>query len=141
VTWGFTFLIAVGLAMDAFSVALGVGASLPRLTPRHMFRLSWHFGLFQFMMPVLGWAAGSKLVGQISSWSHWLAFLLLTLIGARMMVDGLRTSDSPTAKTDPTRGVSLVTLSLATSFDALAVGLSLAAIGVAILYPSILTLM
>ena len=131
-------LIAVGLAMDAFSVALGVGAALPHVTSRHIFRLSWHFGIFQFLMPVIGWAAGKTVSEFIAEWDHWVAFGLLSIIGARMALSPFlqKKDDNPTADSDPTRGVTLIALSVATSLDALAVGFSLAAIGVNVLYPA-----
>ncbi len=128
-------LMAVGLAMDAFAVSLGIGTTRVVCAPRSIFRLSFHFGFFQFMMPILGWLAGGRLAGFISDLAHWVALGLLTLVGARMIRSGLD-SDATAFGCDPSRGKMLSTLSIATSIDAFAVGLSLAMLRVDILYPS-----
>ena len=72
-----TLFIAVGLAMDAFSVAIGAGISIPKPDFRHYFRISFHFGLFQFMMPVIGYFAGRSIEPVIKNYDHWLAMILL----------------------------------------------------------------
>ena len=128
--------VAIGLAMDALAVSIAAGIALERLTPRHVFRLSFHFGLFQFLMPVLGWLAGTTIASYISDYDHWVAFALLLLIGGRMIRDA-RSTQEPESRPDPTRGWTLVTLSIATSLDALAVGLSMAFMQVSIWAPSI----
>jgi putative Mn2+ efflux pump MntP len=128
-------VIACGLAMDAFAVALGAGASGQLRGKRAAFRLSFHFGLFQFMMPVAGWLLAIRLQHLIESVDHWLAFVLLAMVGGRMIVAGTK-PQLQEPHTDPSRGVSLVALSVATSIDALAVGLSLAFLGTEILWPS-----
>ncbi len=127
--------IAIGLAMDAFAVAIGTGLSIPDLTSRHVFRLAWHFGFFQFMMPILGWLAGRTIASQIAAFDHWVAFGLLTIIGGKMLYEAFRPGKAG-PKGDATRGLMLVTLSVATSIDALAVGLSMAFLRVAIWLPS-----
>jgi putative Mn2+ efflux pump MntP len=129
------FGIALALAMDAFAVALGTGVTLKRLTGRHIFRLSFHFGLFQALMPVIGWLAGQTLVQWISAWDHWIAFALLSLVGSRMIRESFQ--DREPAANDPTRGLTLVILSIATSIDALAVGFSLSLLGVSIWLPAV----
>lgn len=129
-------LIALSMAMDAFAVSLGIGTTRLAAAPRSIFRLSFHFGLFQFFMPVLGWLAGSSFAHLISSFDHWLAMGLLAFIGGRMIRSGLD-ADVATYVRDPSRGWNLVMLALATSIDALAVGLSLAMLQVSILYPSL----
>ncbi len=121
--------IAVALAMDAFAVAVAAGLTLDRVTPRRTFRLAFHFGLFQALMPVLGWAAGLTVRSMIESWDHWLAFVLLAFVGGRMLWEAVRGGDGQREPRDPTRGWTLVVLSVATSIDALAVGLSLAVLG------------
>jgi putative Mn2+ efflux pump MntP len=128
--------IAFALAIDAFAVALSAGAYLVKADRRQSFRLSFHFGLFQFMMPVIGWAAGSTVAHLIESADHWIAFGLLAVIGGRMIVNSFRAEDER-LQVDITRGWSLVSLSVATSIDALAVGLSLAMIEADIIFPSI----
>ncbi|MEW6360102.1 MAG: manganese efflux pump MntP family protein [Planctomycetota bacterium] len=129
--------IAVGLAMDAFAVALGAGIVLDRITVRRTFRLGFHFGLFQFMMPVIGWTAGRSVHAWIAACDHWIAFALLGFVGTRMIREALK-PEREREFVDPTKGWMLVTLSVATSIDALAVGLSLAALEVSIWYPSVI---
>lgn len=130
--------IAIGLAMDAFTVAMAVGLHLSNrggIVFRHYFRLAFHFGLFQFLMPVIGWAAGFTVRHYIEGFDHWIALILLTYIGIKLIREGGRTEEYRAA--DPTRGASLVLLSVATSIDALATGLSLALLGAGIVYPSL----
>lgn len=129
--------IAIGLAMDASAVSLVAAASGYTQSPRAAFRLSFHFGLFQFMMPVLGWILGRSVVDHISSVDHWIAFGLLTVIGVRMIRAGLKPKE-PSLSQDPSRGFTLIILSIATSIDALAVGISLAMLEVNIWYPSVI---
>lgn len=122
-----TLFLAVALGCDAFAVGLGVGTRF--CAPRQIFRLAFHFGLFQFAMPLLGWAMGLSLVGLVRKWGPWLAFFLLVFIGLKMAYESLRGEENPEVCADPTRGMSLVVLSLATSMDALGVGFSLGILG------------
>jgi len=128
-------LIAAGLAMDAFAAAIAVSTRLVPLTRRHVFRLAFHLGLFQALMPLAGWALGRSVRGLIEGWDHWVAFGLLTLIGSRAVLEALRAphGEPPVAVRDPTRGWSLMILSVATSVDALAVGVGFAMLHVDIL--------
>lgn len=142
-------VLALALAADAFSVAVGVGIALTsahgnasgRLSGRPLFRLSWHFGLFQFLMPIVGWAAGRTVVTSLA-WieqaDHWIALGLLTYVGGKMIWEARKPEADRDRTQDPTRGLSLVILSLATSMDALAVGLSMAMLRVAILLPCVI---
>jgi putative Mn2+ efflux pump MntP len=130
--------VAVGLAMDAFAVAVAAGLMLDQVTGRHRFRLGFHFGLFQFLMPMLGWLAGHGVAEYIQAYDHWVAFGLMSCVGGKMIWEAMMPRDERrSSRTDPTRGWSLVTLSVATSLDALAVGFSMAAIGVSIFLPSV----
>lgn len=129
--------IAIGLAMDAFAVSIAAGLAIPRLNYRHVFRLAFHFGLFQALMPILGWLAGRTVEAHIAAYDHWVAFALLSLIGGKMLWEALVVGDESNDNGDPTRGLTLVTLSVATSVDALAVGLSMAFLGVSIWVPSV----
>ena len=131
--------VAVGLALDAFAAAVAVSVAVRNVSRRQVLLLAWHFGLFQAMMPILGWMAGVTVVSWIKSWDHWLAFALLLFVGARSVRSGLTRDDEQPAATvqDPTRGASLVLLSVATSLDALAAGLSFAALGVRVWVPSL----
>jgi manganese efflux pump family protein len=127
-------LIAIGLAMDAFAVSIAAGTSGRLQGKRGVFRLSFHFGLFQAMMPLIGWFVGIRIAHLISAVDHWVAFGLLLFVGARMIRSSFQTN-TETFQADPSKGWSLVMLSVATSIDALAVGLSLAMIQINIWYP------
>jgi putative Mn2+ efflux pump MntP len=131
-------LIAVGLAMDCFAVSLGVGCAGTATGLRPTFRLFFHFGLFQAGMTLLGWLAGKTVVSYISGFDHWVAFILLAFVGGRMIRSGLRKEGEAPAIPDPSRGMTLVMLSVATSIDALAVGLSLALLSVNVLWAALL---
>jgi putative Mn2+ efflux pump MntP len=132
------FLIAIGLAMDCFAVSLGVGTAGTATGLRPTFRLFFHFGLFQAGMTLLGWLAGKTVVNYISTIDHWVAFGLLAFVGVRMIRGGLRKEGEEPAIPDPSRGMTLVMLSVATSIDALAVGLSLAIMEVNVLWSALL---
>jgi manganese efflux pump family protein len=127
--------IAVALAMDAFAVALATGAVLNPMTGRHLFRLGFHFGLFQALMPIAGWLVGMTVQKWISAYGHWIAFLLLAFVGGRMIWEAFEDHEEK-AVSDPTRGLTMVVLSVATSIDALAVGLSLAMLNVSVWLPA-----
>ena len=129
--------IAFALAIDAFAVSLTTGAYLKRADARQTFRMAFHFGLFQFLMPLIGWAAGSGFAALLESVDHWIAFGLLGIIGGRMIWNAFR-SEEEVFRRDMTRGWSLIGLSVATSIDALAVGLSLSFIDVDIIVPAVL---
>jgi putative Mn2+ efflux pump MntP len=135
--WLSLIALALALATDAFAVAIVTGLSLNPMTRRHVFRLSFHFGFFQALMPTLGWSMGAAVSRYLSEYDHWIAFFLLALVGTRM-ISGMSGGDEgkPRAK-DPTSGWQLVLLSIATSVDALAVGLSLALVGSSIVVPAI----
>jgi putative Mn2+ efflux pump MntP len=129
--------LAIALAMDAFAVALGAGVLLNPLTGRQLFRLGFHFGLFQAMMPVVGWLAGLGLRDMVTVFAPWLAFALLSFVGGKMIYEAITDRDETSKRQDPTRGITLILLSIATSIDALAVGFSLSLLGVAIWTPAI----
>ncbi|GLI34138.1 manganese efflux pump MntP [Desulforhabdus amnigena] len=132
-----TFLVAVALGCDAFAVGMGVGTRF--CAPRQVFRLSFHFGLFQFLMPVIGWFLGQNMVGIMRRWAPWVAFALLFFIGAKMGYESLKPpeSDKRDECIDPTRGFSLVMLSVATSIDALGVGIGLGIMGQSLFFSAI----
>jgi putative Mn2+ efflux pump MntP len=130
--------IALALAMDAFAVSIAVGIALEQVHARHVFRLSFHFGLFQFLMPILGWLAGMTVQGWLASVDHWIAFGLLAIVGGKMVWESFwPEADREDRRADPTRGLSLLTLSVATSIDALAAGMGMALLRVSIWFPSI----
>lgn len=131
------FAIAVALAMDAFAVSIVTGVHLKNVSFRQTFRLSWHFGLFQAMMPVIGWCAGLSVRVHIERYDHWIAFGLLAFVGIHMIKEAFDEDTSEKRKKDHTKGITLVILSIATSIDALAVGFSLSLLGVSIWTPAI----
>jgi len=130
--------VAVGLAMDAFAVSVAAGIRMGGATGRQTFRLAFHFGFFQFIMPILGWTAGNFVEDVIGAFDHWIAFTLLGFIGGRMILESFDRGGGSSFRGDPTRGLTLVGLSIATSIDALAVGLGLGVLHESILYPSMI---
>ncbi len=131
-------MIALGLGMDCFAVSLGIGTARTCKSFRPFFRLCFHFGLFQGGMALLGYLAGSTIAPLIESVDHWIAMGLLAFVGIRMIKGGM----NPEAETycdDPSKGWTLVMLAVATSIDALAVGLSFAFLQVDIV-PASLTI-
>ena len=129
--------IAISLAMDAFSVCVAAGIKIQHPSLRHYFRLSWHFGLFQSLMPVIGYYSGLLIADKIRVFDHWIALILLAAIGCKMIWESFKNDDNNTPK-DPSRGITLVILSIATSIDAAAVGLSFAALNIPILFPALI---
>lgn len=130
-------LIAVGLAMDAFAVSIASGIGMKNLGVRHALLIALFFGGFQALMPVLGWAGGRTVAESIAAFDHWLAFGLLSAIGIKMIYEAFRFDE---AERGPKR-LSLrflLVLSVATSIDALAVGLSFAFLDVGIATPAII---
>ena len=119
-------VIAIGLSADCFVVALSGSISMQRVTPFQVTRTALSFGLFQAMMPVLGWLMGRTVVDAIADYDHWLAFTLLAFIGGKMIRESFKAESSRPAATDITKGTTLLVLSVATSIDALAVGLTFA---------------
>ncbi|MBW2494876.1 MAG: manganese efflux pump, partial [Deltaproteobacteria bacterium] len=129
-------LIALGLAMDAFAVSLAAATSgLATRVPVAM-NMSVHFGFFQFLMPLIGWRLGIELVDYIDTFDHWVAFGLLLVVALRMFQAGIHPDENRAV--DPAHWPTLLALSVATSIDALAVGLSLALLDVPIWRPSII---
>ncbi|WP_460168405.1 manganese efflux pump MntP [Thermostilla marina] len=128
--------LAVALAMDALAVSVAVGLRLGEITSRHVFRIAFHFGLFQALMPIIGWSVGSSMASRLEAVDHWIAFALLVGIGGKMFWES-RSDDEPEDTADPTRGWSLVVLSIATSIDALAVGFTLALLNESVWVPAV----
>ena len=132
-----SLLIAIGLAMDALAVSLGIGTTGQAKDTRARFRLAFHFGVFQSGMTLLGWLAGSTIVSLISGVDHWAAFALLGYVGINMIRSGV-SPEGVCYQSNPSKGRTLMILCVATSLDALAVGLSLAMMKTSILVPVIL---
>ena len=131
-----TLLIAFGLAMDAFAVAISGGAPVRGSRGRYALGIGALFGGFQAGMPVLGWLGGESLTSFIGAYNHWIASLLLALIGGKMIVEAVR-EDGDTVQFAGGGITVLLVLAVATSIDALAVGVTFAALDVPILWPAI----
>ena len=118
-------LIAVGLAADCFAVTLSGSVSMKLFSVIQVLRTAFTFGFFQAFMPVIGWLLGQTVVETISDFDHWIAFGLLAVIGGKMLWESFKKSENPKS-VDFTRGILLFTLAVATSIDALAIGLTFA---------------
>lgn len=129
--------VAIALAMDAFAVSVSSAASLGRVNFGHYFRMSLTFGFFQFAMPVIGWTLGLSVRSWIESWDHWIAFGLLLFVGLNMLREAFFGDDEEERNGDPSRGTVLLLLAVATSIDAMAVGLSFSMAGISVWMPSI----
>lgn len=129
-TFAELLLIAVGLSMDAFAVAVCKGLSVKKLEGKHMLLLGLYFGGFQALMPLLGWLLGYRFESVISSLDHWIAFVLLSLIGGNMIRESFGKEDE---LNDDFGMRTLLLLAVATSIDALAVGVTFAFLQVRIL--------
>lgn len=119
-------LIAVGLSMDAFAVAVCKGLNMTRINYRHGFLIALFFGVFQALMPLLGWLLGTQLSDYITAIDHWVAFFLLLFIGGKMVLDTFGDGEGEDGCTDTLNIRELLILAVATSIDALAVGITFA---------------
>ncbi len=127
------FLIAVGLAMDCFAISIASGAVMKKVRFTHALRMAFFFGSFQAMMPVIGWLGGMAFADAISGFDHWAVFCILSVIGCKMIYESGAVGRED--KRDVMTVKLLLILAIATSIDALAVGISLAFIEGAILLP------
>jgi putative Mn2+ efflux pump MntP len=125
-------VVALGVSADAFAVALTQGVRARRALQRQALTIALVFGLFQAGMPVVGWLVGSTLADLIAPVDHWIAFVLLVAIGAKMLWEAVRPGDDEAADAARLPVRELLALAVATSIDALAVGLSLAFLDVPI---------
>jgi manganese efflux pump family protein len=126
-------LIAIGLAMDAFAVSIASGITIIHQRRKNALLMASFFGTFQMLMPMIGWSVGLSLRDLIIGVDHWIAFGLLAFIGSKMIYDSTKKEDDKKGTT--LRLSSLLTLSVATSIDALMVGLSFAFLQAAIAVP------
>lgn len=127
------FLTGIGLSMDAFAVAICKGLGMRKVNYRQMLLIALFFGGFQALMPLLGWLLGRQFEQYITSVDHWIAFTLLVLIGANMLREARKEDDTTDAETvydAPLPLGQLLLMAIATSIDALAVGISFAFLGV-----------
>lgn len=126
------FMIAVGLSMDAFAVSVCRGLKMPKLNLRQGFVIALFFGGFQAVMPLIGWLLGKQFEAYIIKIDHWIAFILLSIIGIKMIVEALRDDETVENERDDFSIKELLILAIATSIDALAVGITFAFLQVSI---------
>ena len=121
-------LIGVGLSMDAFAVSICKGLGMTKVNRKQALTIGLYFGGFQALMPFVGWALGTRFESYITSIDHWIAFILLAFIGGKMVVEGYRLEEDETVKElDPPLDMKeMFLLAIATSIDALVVGITFA---------------
>lgn len=128
------FLIGIGLSMDAFAVSVSKGLFMRSVNYKHALIIAGFFGIFQAVMPVLGWALAAQFSGYIESFDHWIAFGLLAIIGGKMLWDAFSGSGDEMEEVEPDKAKldyrELVLLAIATSIDALAIGITFASLNV-----------
>jgi len=130
-------LIGIGLSMDCFAVSLAIGTTTKTRLIFAATIIALFFGAFQAGMAVIGWVAGVSLIGLISAYDHWIAFILLAIVGGKMILEGVRGGDDE-AHVEVIRIVPVIVLSVATSIDALAVGVSFGVLQTAVLIPALI---
>ena len=132
------WLLAIGLAMDCLAVSIASGIILKRIQWRPMLVMAFFFGLFQAIMPLLGWLGASTFSHLIESVEHWIAFAILAFLGGRMIKESFKEEDC-CQRFNPASLKVVITMAIATSIDALAIGVSFAFLGIkrcsSILYP------
>ena len=127
-------LIAIGLSMDAFAVSITSGVTINNLKVKHALKIAAFFGIFQAVMPLIGYLAGISLNKYITSYDHWIAFILLAFIGGKMIYEGFQIEKCEMNK-DCLNSVTLLVLAIATSIDALAVGVVFSSLSISVLMP------
>lgn len=125
-TFGAILALAIGLSMDAAAVSAARGLATPKVRARHLLLVAGFFGGFQALMPVVGWALGSRVGPAVQAWDHWIAFALLSGIGAKMLWESRGADDDAAPSDADLYGFKIMlVLAVATSIDALAVGFTL----------------
>ena len=132
-TFGSIFLLALGLSMDAAAVSAARGLATPKLLPKHVLLVAGFFGGFQGLMPLIGWLLGSRIGPLIQAWDHWIAFALLAGIGGKMIWETTKKEAPEEAQQDLYGLKVMLVLAVATSIDALAVGITLPMLGAPLL--------
>ncbi len=131
-------MLGIGLAMDAFSVSVSDGILLKKPHLCQALKISLFFAFFQFLMPVLGFLAGTTFASIIERFDHWVAFLLLAIIGGKMLYEAFLNEDEEQKSDNPLAFKTLIILAIATSIDALAVGVTFATVATPVLISSII---
>ena len=129
-------LIAFGLALDSFSVSIANGLATETFKISKALTIALFFGFFQGLMPIFGWLAGESIADYISAFDHWVAFGLLTIIGVKMIYESFTNKPNNFLRAYSIKVILL--LSIATSIDALAVGLSFSFLNISIFFPAII---
>ncbi len=133
-----TIILAFGMSMDAFAAALGKGASLKRPGLREALRTGLIFGGIEMLTPLIGWSIGLAASRFVMAWDHWIAFILLSILGGRMIIGGLRQQTAEECVAPERHGFMVLAMTaVATSLDALAVGVGLAFLQVNILLTAV----
>lgn len=132
------FLIATGLAMDSLAVSIAAGVILPKVGVKDGFKIPFFMGFFQAFMPLIGWLFGRRFHSYIADFDHWVAFAILSFLGGKMIYESLKRDILDNEPFDPTRLLTLLGLAVATSIDALAVGVSFACLRIEIKMPLII---
>lgn len=133
-----TLLLAFGMSMDAFAASIGKGATLDKPKLSHAIRIGLIFGVIETLTPLIGWALGLFATHFVLEWNHWIAFTLLTFLGIRMIVEGVRAEPDDEKQTLRRHSFwLLVTTAFATSIDAMAVGVGLAFLKANIVYTAL----
>ncbi len=133
-------LVAFGLSMDAFAVSVTNGIAIKNIRNKDAIKIALYMGGFQGLMPVIGWALGLGFKEYITSIDHWIALILLSIIGGKMAYEGWKTRNEPcevATDKDPLSNKVLLLLAIATSIDALAVGVSFAFLNISILWAAV----
>lgn len=128
--------IGIGLAMDAFAVSVTSGVAINNMKIRHAVKIALFFGFFQALMPYIGWKTGTFASSYIKEYDHWIAFILLAGIGIKMIYESFSFEDD--SPKDPLNIYVLFSLAIATSIDALAVGITFSFLSISILEPVLL---
>ena len=131
-------LLSFGLATDAFAASITSGLAINKLRIRHAMIIAAFFGVFQAVMPMLGWLCGSWAEEYIKSIDHWIAFVLLAGLGSKVVWDAFKDDDEEEEKRNPLSIHILFIMAIATSIDALAVGVSMSCLGVPIITPALI---
>ena len=126
------FVVAVGLAMDAFAVSIASGAAYKQLQVRHTLRIALFFGGFQAFMPLIGALAGLSVKDYIGDYDHWIAFVILAAVGGKMIYESFKITEAE-KNNSPSNILVLLALSVATSIDALAIGITLSLVAASII--------
>lgn len=123
------WLLAIGLAMDCFAVSIASGILLKQIRIYPMLQMAFLFGLFQGLMPIFGWFAATQFSHLVESIDHWIAFGILAFLGGRMIIDSFKEEEKK-HNYNPAKLRTAITLAIATSIDAMAVGISFACVGI-----------